>query len=313
MNIKKVLLYLVIAVSILVLAFIIIVQTTTIPVLENEARALTITYDSARIAEGERIVGTMCYQCHLGEDGKMSGKEMLDAPQFGRLFSKNITNHPEKGIAKYTDGELEYLFRTGIKKNGEYAPPWMPKYPLMSDEDIASVIAFLRSDHKWVQASENVPPTTEPSFLAKFLIRIGAIGPLPFPKGKIAPPDTNNMVDFGRYIAVGKFECFSCHSADFAKQSQIEPESSVGFMGGGNPMVNPQGEVIHSANLTMDKATGLGNWTEEEFVRAVKTGVLSGNKSVRLPMVPYHLLTEKEIKAVWAWLQTVPVISNEKG
>ena len=48
---------------------------------------------------------------------------MPDTKVFGEIHSANITQHTEYGITKYTDGELAYLFRTGILKDGQYAPP----------------------------------------------------------------------------------------------------------------------------------------------------------------------------------------------
>jgi muramoyltetrapeptide carboxypeptidase LdcA involved in peptidoglycan recycling len=55
------------------------------------------------------------------------------------------------------DGELEYLVRTGVKANGQYVPPWMPKQPRMADEDLHSIVAFLRSDDPMVAATEVQP------------------------------------------------------------------------------------------------------------------------------------------------------------
>ena len=92
-------------------------------------------------------------------------------PQFGVAYSLNITQHPQKGIGSWTDGEIAYLLRTGIARDGRYTPPWMVKLPRASDEEIASIIAFLRSDDPLVQASDVEDIPSRPTFFAKFLCR----------------------------------------------------------------------------------------------------------------------------------------------
>ena len=66
---------------------------------------------------------------------------MDEIKQFGVIYSKNITKDPEHGIGKWTDGELLYLLRTGIKPDGRFLPV-MAKLQKMSDEDIQSIVAF---------------------------------------------------------------------------------------------------------------------------------------------------------------------------
>ncbi|HKK89408.1 MAG TPA: cytochrome c, partial [Saprospiraceae bacterium] len=144
------------------------VANSDIPYYENEAPDnFTVTMDSSLIAEGARMARLMCSQCHGSEDGKLGGGFMPDTKEFGKIYAPNITQHPKYGITDYSNGELAFLFRTGIKKNGQFAPPWMPKYPHLSDKDLNSLIAFLRSDHPLVQPSDNNPPYRQPSFLAK--------------------------------------------------------------------------------------------------------------------------------------------------
>jgi mono/diheme cytochrome c family protein len=235
---------------------------------------------------------------------------MADAGEFGEVYAPNITQHPELGINDYTDGEILYLLRTGIKMDGQYAPPWMPKYPHMSDEDIRSIIAFLRSDHPLVQPSDNDPPSIKPSFFAKFLLTIGAFKPLPFPENRIDPPDTSDKIVFGRYLATAKFECFSCHSAAFKTVNVMQPELSEGYFGGGNRLYNKELKLILSSNLTMDKETGLGTWDEAGFMRTVKYGIRPDGTPLRYPMVPYPGLSDEEVSAIWAYLQTIPEIHN---
>jgi hypothetical protein len=107
-------------------------------------------------------------------------------------------------------------------------------------------------------------------------------------------------------------ECYTCHSKDFTTDDFINPEKSKGFFGGGNAFTMPDGSTIKSLNLTMDEETGIGRWTEEEFVTAVKTGIVpNGQPAVRPPMRPFTELSDGEAKAIYAYLKTIPKISNK--
>jgi hypothetical protein len=73
--------------------------------------------------------------------------------------------------------------------------------------------------------------------------------------------------------------------------------------------------VVRTANLTPDKETGLGNWTEEMFVRALRTGRhMGGNGRPILPPMPWPALaaqTDDDLKAIFAFLRTIPAIRND--
>lgn len=299
------------ALLVLFVAFAAFVQFAPLPTYDNQAPEITINPDSLKLTEGARIVTTLCSSCHLSPDGKLGGQEMKDAGAFGTIYSTNITNHPEYGaLSRYTNGELAYLIRTGIKKDGSYAPPWMVKLPSLSDEDMEAILVYLRSDAPELQPSNTPNKISEINFLAKMLLKTKAFKPLPYPDSPMPSPNTTDKVIYGKYLALSKWDCYACHSADFATCDFLEPEKSVGFMGGGNPIPNRNGDIIYSANLTMDKETGLGDWSEEQFIRAVKSGIRPNNIATRYPMPPYTVLTDEEVSAIWAYLQTVPEIHN---
>ncbi len=282
-----------------------------IPGYEVNAPDLKVEADSAMIAEGKRLATMVCGNCHRADNGKLEGKWMPDLPtQFGKSWAANITHHPNSRLAGYTDGEMAYLLRTGVKRDGNYAPPWMPKFPLLSDYDIHSIIAFLRSEQPELEPSDKAQPACEPSFLTKFLCRV-VFKPLPYPTQKIEAPSVEDKVAYGRYLATGKVDCFGCHSPSFETMNIMEPEKTPGFMSGGNAMPNLTGVIINTANLTMDKETGLGTWTEDQFVEAVRFAQRPDGKPLRYPMVPFAAMTEEEARAIWAYLQTVPVIRND--
>ena len=185
----------------------------------------------------------------------------------------------------------------------------MLKLPHLADEDLKDVIAFLRSDDPLVRAAHVPDRPSEPSFFTKLLTRV-AFKPLPYPEQPVVAPSPADRVAYGRYLMVGKLDCYSCHSRDFARQDIMVPERSDGFLGGGNRMRDPQGHRVYTANLTPD-ATGLGSWTEEQFRRTLKLGLLPDGRPLRSPMTARPQLTDDEIGAMWAYLRTVPPIVNK--
>lgn len=310
---KRVLKIIAILIGVVVLAgvcFALWVHFRGIPSYTTAPPDLKVIPDSALIADGQRLAEMVCKNCHLSPNGKMEGKSLDDIPaEFGKVWSQNITRDAKYGAGRYSDGELAFLLRTGIKRDGVFAPPWMPKFPHLSDHDLQSIIAYLRSDAPELEASEKQQPPPQPSFLAKFLCVV-AFKPLPYPTQPIEAPSMSDKVAYGRYIATGKVECYSCHSPTFKTMNIMEPEKTPGYFSGGNPMTGEDGKVVLTRNLTPDKETGIGNMTEEQFIKAVKYGQRDGKPALRRPMIPFTQMTDEEASAVYAYLRTIPAIHH---
>ena len=72
--------------------------------------------------------------------------------------------------------------------------------------------------------------------------------------------------------------------------------------------------VSFTANLTPDPETGLGKWTEAEFLAALQTGRHQGRGRQILPPMPWQNLStlpEEDLKAIWAFLRTLPPVHNK--
>ena len=284
------------------------IQFSPMPTYAIQAPNLKITPDSSLLAEGRRIVLTNCIGCHRGSDNTLSGHLWTDHEMFGKLWSANLTQHPTAGIGQYTDGELAFTLRTGIKRNGHFAGPFMI-FPLMADADVAAVIAFLRSDAPEVQPSERRQPPAELTFLGNMFYKV-LVKPTPYPQQAITAPPPSDKIAWGRYLATGKWECYRCHSAGFETNNDLEPEKSAGYFGGGNPMEDGEHNKAVSANITPDPETGIGKWTEAQFAEAVRFGKRPDGTSLSPFMPPMSALTDAEVSALWAYLQTVPPVKN---
>jgi len=271
--------------------------------------AVAVSTTPAQLELGHKIVQASCADCHLNKQtNALSGQQLPDIPEdFGAVYSANITQDKAHGIGSWTNQELTTLLRTGIGRDGRYRVI-MPHFVYMSDEDVAATLAFLHSDHEWVKANPTPSHEQEPSFLLKALTNT-AMKPTPVVAGaQIAPPSTDRIA-YGRYLVVGRYLCFECHSKDFKSNNSLHPEESAGYLGGGNPLLTMQRQPILSRNLTSDPETGTGDWTEPQFAQALKFG-MSPNGPLHYPMPKYSTLTDDEVGAIYAYLQSVPKIKN---
>ena len=72
-------------------------------------------------------------------------------------------------------------------------------------------------------------------------------------------------------------------------------------------------QANHSANLTPDENTGIGSWSEETFVRALRTGRHMGVSRPILPPMPwgsFRNLDDEDLRSIYAYLRTVPPVHN---
>ena len=276
-----------------------------------EIASLQVKADSQRITRGAKIASMQCEGCHADpKTGLLTGHIMTDLPkEFGKVASMNITHDPEFGIGKWTDGELYYFLRTAIRPDGHYNAI-MGGYQLLADEDLYSIIAWLRSDAPSLKASKDEYPPNEPNFLVKLLCNT-LFKPKPLPSSPITIPDSTQSLAYGRYLACALYNCYQCHSADFKTMNTEIPEKSEGFFGGGNPMLNLDGEIVRSANITMSPTNGIGNWTFDEFYQAVVNGKKRNGGSLHYPMMPHTVLNTSEVRSIWEYLKTIPIIENK--
>jgi len=72
--------------------------------------------------------------------------------------------------------------------------------------------------------------------------------------------------------------------------------------------------VSFTANLTPDKDTGLGEWTEEMFLATIRTGRHQGKGRAILPPMPisvYKTATDEDLKDIFRYLQSIPPARNK--
>jgi hypothetical protein len=95
----------------------------------------------------------------------------------------------------------------------------------------------------------------------------------------------------------------------------LKPGNYIQMAPGINAFAGPWG-VSFAANLTPDSATGLGTWTEEIFIKTLRTGRHMGQDSARtiLPPMPWFNLAkakDEDLKAIFAFLRSIPSVNNK--
>ncbi|MEL6140154.1 MAG: hypothetical protein AAFU67_00880, partial [Bacteroidota bacterium] len=195
------------------------------------------------------------------------------------------------------------LLRTGIKKDGTLMLPVMPIWPNAAEEDIHAIIAYFRSNDPAVLSVAKKPEVYQPSLLATFLQNV-VFAPTPFqdsyPEKR---PAVTNAVDYGEYLVNDALGCYHCHSAGLDSWDLLNPENTPGYLRGGAVFQLPDYQVT-APSIIPDGSAELTNWSEDEFIGAIKHGVRPGKPVYRYPMHPYPYLDTIEVKAMLQYLQS---------
>lgn len=276
---------------------------------------ITASRDAAVIARGGYLAygPAHCADCHVSPDQydaynaggqpPLTGGVAFNIPP-GRFVAPNITPDSATGIGRRTDLQLAQMIRYGVRGDGRVALPFMD-YRNLTDEDVAALIAFLRSQ----------PPVTHPvagddlTLLGKvvFAYMMKPLSPDSTPPARTPPAGT---LASGAYLAEVVSECAGCHTErSLVSGAYTGPR----FAGGGVFPVesDPKLEVV-TPNLTPDSATGrIAHWTEDEFVARFRKG-----KTIPQSIMPwsaFQRMTDVDLRAIYQYLHQLPPVSSDPG
>jgi mono/diheme cytochrome c family protein len=299
-----------------IIALVVLGTTFTIgwrPFIGAKKRALTdrkFEATPARLARGRYLVDgvTGCFGCHTDQDwskpgappvaGREGSGHIWSDQDMPWLVAPNITPDKETGVGNWSDDTLARAIREGIAHDGRALFPLMPypNYRQMSDEDLASVIAYVRS----VPAVRNQLPTTKMPFPLNFFMKN-----MPEPVTVAVPaPDQSTPVARGAYL-VRMGACADCHTP----QEKGQPLPGMEFAGG-FILHEPKGDVA-SANIT-PAPSGLGYYSEGIFVLTMRTGKLGARPlHASMPWYFYGRMTDEDLGAVFAYLKTLKPVKHQ--
>lgn len=282
----------------------------------SEAPDIKIERTGERVKQGRYLAQhvTVCMDCHSTRNPNLFSQPIdtsllgggymkpFKVEGTGRFYASNLTPY---NLKDWTDGELYRAITSGVDKNGDPLFPIMPyqHYATMDREDIYSIIAYLRT----LEPVQQDVPDSQVEFPMNLIMKTIPQDPTPKPK-----PAKTDTIAYGKYL-VNAASCSSCHTP---KDAQGQPLPGMNFAGGFEfPM--PTGGVAHSANITPDKETGIGNWTEEKFVarfRSYQDGIYRVKENefnTEMPWSAYANMREDDLKAIYAYLQTISPVVNK--
>ena len=126
---------------------------------------------------------------------------------------------------------------------------------------------------------------------------------------RLSQESKSNPVAHGKYLT-RVLGCATCHSSYNTDGTLME---GLRFAGGLKWSLGPYGTVV-DGNLTSDKETGLGNWTDDEIKRCITRGIRKdGSRSLPFPMpwTNFAHLSEDDLNAIVAYLRTLPPVYNK--
>ena len=123
----------------------------------------------------------------------------------------------------------------------------------------------------------------------------------------------------GRYIATAIQGC-GCHTREKLDGSKDE---NWHYAGSPNPAPpagppanagwsSPRWKKIYARNITPDAETGIGTWSEADFMRAMRTGITPDGRvlDTQMPWNAFQKITDRDLQSLWAYLKTIKPIKN---
>ena len=263
------------------------------------------TGPSPSVERGKYLVEVLgaCGNCHTpkGPEGDIRAKHMAGGFTFDEIFgvavSSNVTPDRETGIGAWTDAEIARAIREGKSKDGRNLGPPMPfyLYRRLSDNDVAAIVAYLRT----LPPIKNAVPRSRYRF---------APGVSTTPLGAVPEPPKNDPVKYGEYLAGPVAHCSDCHTPR-GFDGRADPAK---LFSGGIPFEGPWG-TSYASNLTPDRDTGIGAWTDAEIMAAIYGAKRDGRRL--LPPMPTHYyatgIPADDLKAIISYLRSLRPIRNK--
>jgi len=265
-----------------------------------------------RLARGKYLARYVsgCVDCHTPHDWSKSeepwtsgnegaGEPMPFTDLPGKIVAPNITPDPQTGAGTWTDDQLARAIREGVGHDGRALFNMMPyqHYRTMSDEDLASIVVYLRS----LPPVRNPLPATEMIFPVKYLIR-SVPQPVTEP---VSAPDNSTALKRGDYLVNSLSPCSDCHTPI---DNHGQPIPGLEFAGGF--VLQTATQRVASSNITSD-ASGIPYYDEKMFVDAIHTGSVRARPlSVMMPWPVFRSMTDQDLASIFAYVKTMKPVRH---
>jgi mono/diheme cytochrome c family protein len=283
------------------------------------AENVTVQATPERLARGEYLAKHVsgCVACHAERDFTKYAGPVIEETRgkggenFGDpagplrvLYSKNIT---PAAIGSWTDGELIRAITAGVNKDGEALFPLMPypRYGQLSREDVEAIVAYIRT----LKPIQYTSPARELDMPLPLVVRT-----IPAPAAFRPIPPKSDRVAYGEYMTNAAV-CAECHTP---LDEQGTPIPGRDFAGGFEFKL-PGGGVVRAANITPDADTGIGTWSEEQFIDKFKAFDGAPHRSLTpaeqrentlMPWNEYAGITREDLGAIYTYLRSLKPVTN---
>jgi mono/diheme cytochrome c family protein len=245
-----------------------------------------------------------CMVCHTTQGGKEYAGGLGFKLPFGTLYSTNITPDKETGIGNYSDQEFLNALHRGTRRDGARLYPAMPytSYTYITDADALAIKAYLFS----LAPVRSVPPANTLAFPFNQRWAMAFWSALFNPDTRFEP-DTSKSPEWNRgaYLAEALAHCGECHTPRNLAFALNNRKKFGGALTAG----------WRAFNISSDKATGLGVWSDDEIFSYLSTGHATGRGTASGPMGEavdhsFSQLAPEDIRAMVAYLRSVPAIAS---
>jgi mono/diheme cytochrome c family protein len=281
------------------------------------APVMTAPTTPEAIERGRYLVNHVaaCAGCHSKVDEGIPGEPVLpgmlgSGRDFGEIpnypvhiRAPNLTSDKDTGIGGWTDGEIARAIREGVSKDGRGLFPQMPYLTYretLSDGEILDIIAYLRT----LKPVKNDAGRTSVNFPISMFIR--AV-PKPLEASPPAPPSPSDKLARGKWL-LRTSSCNDCHDSVNERMEKVAGKALAG--GFKFPLPNDRGYAI-APNITSDKATGIGAYSDEDLRRVFEQGKgKDGRDLYVMPWSYYKGMTSEDKSALIAALREAPAVAN---
>jgi mono/diheme cytochrome c family protein len=245
-----------------------------------------------------------CMVCHTTQGGKEYAGGLGFKLPFGTLYSTNITPDKETGIGNYSDQDFLNALHHGTRRDGARLYPAMPytSYTYIADADALAIKAYLFR----LAPVRAVPPANTLVFPFNQRWAMAFWSALFNPDTRFEP-DTSKSPEWNRgaYLAEALAHCGECHTPRNLAFALNNRRKFGGALTAG----------WRAFNISSDKATGLGAWSDDEVFSYLSTGHAAGHGTASGPMgeavdQSFSQLAPEDIRAVVAYLRSVPAIAS---
>lgn len=245
-----------------------------------------------------------CLVCHTQPGGRAYAGGLAFPLPFGTIYSTNITADKDTGIGNYSDQDFLRAVRDGVRPDGTHLYPAMPfaSYTLMTDDDALAIKAYLFS--LTAVHAQNRPGTLGFPYNQRWSMGIWSW--LFSPNARFAPNATQSADwNRGAYLAEALAHCGECHTPRNFAFAMDNRRKFAGAIAAG----------WHAFNITSDKYTGIGAWTDDELIAFLADGHASGHGTASGPMgeavdESFAAMDPQDIRALVAYLRTIPAVAS---